>query len=128
MDEKVFQFVVFKWKWRCLHFLWKVQSCTQFYKFFHLYPNRLWWQGRIGGGSIGVESILLGEKWGNDNRNLLAMPNPRPWSVWVGVFRLRGELKIFLEVSVGVCLPKAKVKRKIILEPKQNIQWWIFKV
>lgn len=73
MDEEVFQFVVFKWNEDACIFFGKFKVGTLFLFYFHVYPNRLWWQGRIGGGSLGVESILLGEKWGNDNRDLLAM-------------------------------------------------------
>lgn len=66
-----------------------------------------------------LSSFFCVQKWRNDNKDPLAMHNPRPWNVEIKVLYLLMKKGVtFLKISKDVNLLEAKLKKKIVLKPK----------
>ncbi len=75
--------------------------------------------GCVGDDLEPLSSFFWIQKWRNDNKDPLAMHNPRPWSVEIKVLYLLMKKGVtLLEISKDVNLLEADLKKKIVLKPR----------
>ncbi len=117
MDDEVFQITITKWRWRCMHFLCCKRKFKAIHKTLISFINIQ--MGCAGEDLEPLSSFFSIQKWRNDNKNPLAMHNPRPWSVeFMVLYLLMKKGVTFLEISKDVNLLEAKLNKKIVLKPK----------